>query len=142
MNDIKHWIELAKKIATEAHKNQTRRNGDLYITHPARIVDRVEDRLKPIAWLHDVVEDTEITIDDLISQGFPAYITDAVDLLTHKNEEPNYSYWGKILKNKDAVNVKLEDINDNLNNNPSDHARKKYAKALALFKQYGYNVDS
>lgn len=142
MNDLKHWIELAKKVATAAHENQTRRNGEPYITHPARIVGRVEDRLKPIAWLHDVVENTNITIANLRSIGFPDYVLDAVDLLTHRKIDSNEVYWKKLLTNKDAVTVKLEDIRDNLASNPSDYARQKYARALALFKQYGYNVDS
>jgi (p)ppGpp synthase/HD superfamily hydrolase len=141
MDNIEHWIHLAKRIATAAHKNQTRRGGEAYITHPAKIAARVEDRLKPIAWLHDVVEDTDIKIEDLIALGFPKYITDAVDLLTHRKEDSNTIYWKKILTNKDAVMIKLEDIRDNLGSNPSDYAKQKYAKALALFKHFGYSID-
>jgi (p)ppGpp synthase/HD superfamily hydrolase len=140
MEDITYWINMARTIATGAHKDQTRRGGEPYITHPARIADRVEVRLKPIAWLHDVVEDTDIEIEDLVNTGFPKYITDAVDLLTHRKNEPNKVYWKKILSNKDATIVKLEDIRDNLASSPSEYARQKYAKALELFKQYGYNL--
>lgn len=131
---------MAKKVATAAHEGQTRRGGDPYITHPARIAARVDDRLKPIAWLHDVVEDTNITVADLRSMGFPAYIVEAVDLLTHRKTDTNEVYWKKILTNKDAVLIKLEDIRDNLASNPSDYARQKYVRALALFKQYGYEL--
>lgn len=140
MSDIVSLIEMAKKVATAAHEGQIRRRGDPYITHPARIAARVDDRLKPIAWLHDVVEDTNITVADLRSIGFPAYIVEAVDLLTHRKSDSNEVYWKKILTNKDAVSIKLEDIRDNLASNPSDYAIQKYVKALALFKQYGYEL--
>jgi (p)ppGpp synthase/HD superfamily hydrolase len=65
---------------------QKRTNGSSYIKHPARVAAKVEDRLKPIAWLHDVVEDTKVTMEDLRVEGFPTYILDAVDVLTHKNK--------------------------------------------------------
>lgn len=139
MKDI-HWIDVAEKIATAAHKGQFRRGGDPYITHPARIAARVEDRLKPIAWLHDVVEDTDITIANLRSMGFPDYVLDAVELLTHRKLDSNEVYWKKLLTNKDAATVKLEDIRDNLASAPSEYSKEKYARALALFKQYGYEL--
>lgn len=137
MND---WIERARQIATIAHEGQKRTNGSPYIEHPARIAAKVEDRLKPIAWLHDVVEDTKVTLEDLKAEGFPTYILDAVDVLTHKNKEPNVTYWKRILTNPDAVIVKLRDIEDNLAETPSEYAREKYARALTLFKQAGYSL--
>lgn len=140
MNNIDDIIELAKQIATKAHEGQKRRGGDPYITHPARIAARVENRLKPIAWLHDVPEDTSITIDELQNMGFPEYIINAVDLLTHRKTESNKVYWERILTNEDAIAIKLEDIRDNLASNPSDYAKQKYAVALALFKQHGYEI--
>lgn len=140
MNDLSSLIEMAKQVATAAHNGQTRRGGDPYITHPARIAARVENRLKPIAWLHDVVEDTNITIANLRSMGFPDYVLDAVDLLTHRKIDSNEVYWKKLLTNKDAITVKLEDIRDNLASNPSDYARQKYTRALELFKQYGFEL--
>jgi len=137
MND---WIERAMQIATVAHEGQKRTNGSSYIEHPARVAAKVEDRLKPIAWLHDVVEDTKVTMEDLRAEGFPTYILDAVDVLTHKNKEPNMTYWKQILTNPDAVIVKLRDIEDNLAETPSEYAKEKYARALALFKQAGHSL--
>jgi len=131
------WIEKARQIATAAHAGQTRNNGRPY---PTRIVSKVEDRLKPIAFLHDVCEDTKVTLEDLKKEGFPSYIIDAVSLLTHKQGDSNIVYWKKILANPDAVNVKLRDIEDNLGETPSEHAKQKYARALELFKQAGYSL--
>lgn len=141
MSDLANLIELAEKVATLSHNGQFRRGGDPYITHPARVAARVETRLKPIAWLHDVVEDTNVTIANLRSMGFPNYVLDAVNVLTHRKSDTNIVYWNRIVTNKDAVFVKLEDIRDNLASNPSDYSRLKYAKALELFKQYGYELD-
>lgn len=125
---LEHWIKTAEEVLHRAFPP-----GSRAIRHATRIAAAVEPRLKPIAFLHDIVEDTDITIEDLVAMGFPSYITDAVELLTHRNNEPNIQYWAKIKTNPDAKAVKLIDINDNLNDNPSDHARKKYALALQFF---------
>jgi (p)ppGpp synthase/HD superfamily hydrolase len=135
-----YWINRAREIATLAHQGQKRRGGEPYITHPEAVAISVENRLKPIAWLHDVPEDTSVTIDDLKKEGFPSYITDAVSLLTHIEGVSNVEYWKEILTNKDAVSVKLADIKHNLASNPSEHAKQKYAKALELFRQAGYSA--
>ncbi len=128
-----YWTGRAKEIATFAHEGQKRTDGSPYINHPSRIADAVEARLKPIAWLHDVVEDTQVSLEDLKSQGFPSYVIEAIDLLTHRKGDSNIVYWTKIKANPDAKAVKLADINDNLSDKPSDYAKQKYAKALAFF---------
>ena len=140
MNDINHWIRLAELVATAAHSGQTRSNGVPYITHPKRVAANVEDRLKPIAWLHDVVEDTSVTLDQLRGMEFPEYIINAVDLLTHRKEHTNVQYWMEIAKNPDATAVKLVDIKDNLSDAPNEYQQKKYAKALLVFQKLGYKV--
>ena len=139
---IGHWIERAEQIATAIHSEQKRTNGRPYIEHCKRVADNVEDRLKPIAWLHDTIEDhpEKISLEDLKTEGFPTYILEAVDLLTHRKGDTNMAYWKKILTNPDAVNVKLRDIHDNMSETPSDYAREKYGRALHLFKQAGYSL--
>lgn len=135
-------VDQAKKVAEAAHHGQTRKDGRTpYFTHVQAVADAVEDRLKPIAYLHDVVEDTPITIDDLKSAGFPQYILDAVDLLTHKNQEPNVSYWTKIAQNKDAAPVKIADMKHNLSQTPNPRQKQKYEQGLALFKKFGYSIE-
>ena len=138
---IDFWIERARIIATLAHEGQTRRNGGPYIEHPARIATRLPTILKPIGWLHDVVEDTKVTLDNLKKEGFPDYIVKGVQDITHWDGQTNIQYWTKISKNEDAVIVKLYDIQDNLAGSPSEYARQKYAKALAFFKERGFSLD-
>jgi (p)ppGpp synthase/HD superfamily hydrolase len=137
---IEHWIKRSVEIAYAAHEGQKRIDGSPYIKHPFRVADAVEDRLKPIAYLHDVVEDTKVTLDDLKKEGFPSYIINAVDLLTHRKEDTNMEYWKKILTNPDAVAVKVADLKDNLSDQPNEYQKQKYARALKLFRDAGATV--
>lgn len=127
---LEHWIKEAEQILHFAFPKDFRA-----IVHATRIASAVEDRLKPIAFLHDVVEDTNVTLDDLQKLGFPSYIIEAVKLLTHIKGVPNIEYWAGIKQNSDALSVKKEDINDNLNDKPSEHAKQKYALALKFFSE-------
>lgn len=138
---IQVLIDQAKNVAEAAHKGQQRRDGgDYFKNHVEPVAASVEDRLKPIAYLHDVVEDTEVTLEDLRTAGFPEYVLTAIDVLTHKNNEPNVSYWTRIAQNKDATAVKLADIRNNLSGTPSERQKAKYAQALQLFSKFGYDA--
>lgn len=140
-NNIQYWINLATKIAVEAHGGQFRNDKKTpYITHPLAVAKLVPDRLKPIAILHDVVEDTTVTLRDLINAGFPKYITDAVGLITHERNITNMAYWQRMLDNADVVTVKIADIKTNLGDAPTDYQRQKYARALKVFADAGYSV--
>ena len=124
------WIERSKQILLMAFPTDSRA-----VRHATRIANNVEDRLKPIAYLHDTVEDHPeiVSIEMLKQEGFPSYIVEAVRLLTHLDSDSNRVYWGKVATNQDAKTVKLADIADNLSDQPSEYAKKKYAKALTFF---------
>jgi len=141
-HQINAMIVAMTEIAKAAHMGQKRRDGgDYFEQHVQKVADAVEDRLKPIALGHDLIEDTEITLEDLRTAGFPEYVLTAVDLLTHKNNEPNVSYWSRIAQNKDAATVKLADIRNNLSSQPNERQKAKYAQALQLFAKFGYDVS-
>lgn len=146
MNDnsektLDYWVNLAKQIAVKAHTGQFRNDKTTpYIKHPEKVADSVEPRLKPIAWLHDVVEDTNVTLQDLTDAGFPSYVVDAVDAITHRKSDTNMVYWKKMLQNSEAVNVKIADIRANLGDSPSDYQKIKYERALKIFAAAGYSV--
>lgn len=139
---IEAMIKAMSEIANVAHSGQFRRDEKTpYIKHIEDVTSRVEDRLKPIALGHDLIEDTNITLQDLINAGFPKYVTDGIKLLTHENNEPNVIYWKRIAGNKDVAEVKLADIDANLSDAPSQKQMKKYKKALDLFAKDGYDVS-
>lgn len=106
--------ELALKIATEAHKGQVGKAGVPYINHPltvASLVDTEEEKI--VALLHDTIEDTNITEQDLIDYGFPNEIVEAVKLLTHNKNVPYMDYVAKIKDNELARKVKIADLTHN-----------------------------
>jgi (p)ppGpp synthase/HD superfamily hydrolase len=118
-------------FATKAHSGQKRLNGDNYIIHPIRVSQEVKtENQKAIALLHDVIEDSKITFDN-IKETFGDEIANAVECLTHRKGESYDDYIGRVLTNQDAVQVKIADICDNLSDSPSDNAIKKSSRALA-----------
>ncbi len=112
--NIMNNYELALKIATEAHKGQVDKAGVPYINHPltvASLVDTEEEKI--VALLHDTIEDTNITEQDLIDYGFPNKIVEAVKLLTHNKNVPYMDYVAKIKDNELARKVKIADLTHN-----------------------------
>lgn len=115
-------VELARGIAVGAHAGQLDKGGRPYITHPARIAARASTfEQRVLAWLHDVVEDTDVSLEDLAAAGFPESIVLQVDALTHRRHEPRLEYYARIMQWPVARQVKLLDIADN-----SDPARLRY----------------
>ncbi|MBF0178343.1 MAG: HD domain-containing protein [Magnetococcales bacterium] len=109
------FLEQAIAIALQAHQGQTDKTGEPYILHPLRLMLRLSSNAERIvAVLHDVVEDTPITLDDLRQYGFSEEILAAVDLLTHRPEESYESYVARLTKNPLARRVKLADLHDNM----------------------------
>ena len=110
-----YQIETALEIAIKAHKNQTDRYGKPYIFHPLRVMMNVDnDEDKVAAILHDVVEDSDITLDDLRKEGFPDEIINAVDCLTKRDGEEYIDYINRVLTSPIAKRVKLADLKDNM----------------------------
>lgn len=107
-------VELARGIAIGAHAGQVDKSVAPYILHPARVAASVEGfEAKVLAWLHDVVEDTPVTLEDLRFWGFPESIVLQVDALTHRKNEPREAYYDRILEWPVATEVKLADVADN-----------------------------
>lgn len=130
-------IKLAYAIALVAHKNQYDKVGVPYINHPLTVSNNLEtEDEKIVGLLHDVVEDTAVTLDDL-RLFFDKHIIEAIDLLTHKEEDSYMDYLAKIKTNPLALKVKLADLNHNMDmsrfENPTkrDYERleKKYKPA-------------
>jgi len=125
-------------IATSAHNGQFDKCGEPYILHPMRVmlsVISVKERI--IAILHDVVEDTDITIETL-KKTFPLDIIEAIASITHKRSESYIEYLERCCKNPLAINIKRADISDNnspirlykLDLETRTRLREKYVRAI------------
>ncbi len=111
------YTELTKKamnLCFDAHKEQMDKSGVPYIFHPFHLAEQMEDENTICAaLLHDVVEDTEYTFDDIEALGFPSEVIEALRLLTHDEEVPYMDYVRSVKSNSIAKAVKLADLNHN-----------------------------
>ena len=106
--------EKAYEIAKKAHLGQVDKAGEDYIKHPEKVASFVEtDEEKAVAYLHDVIEDTELTLEDLHEYEFSKEVIEAVDIITKKKGEDYQSYLNSVKKNKLARAVKLADLRHN-----------------------------
>jgi len=108
-------IDKAILIAAQAHAGQKDRFGKPYILHPIRLMMNVDSELEQIvAILHDVVEDSDWTLEALRQEGFSAEIISAVDCITKRNSEPYMDYIERLRSNSIARKVKLADLEHNM----------------------------
>lgn len=137
--------ERAHDVATIAHAGQVDRAGKPYIGHPARVAARQRsDVAISAAWLHDVVEDTAITLADLRQGGFDRRVVEAVDALSRREGEDYFDYVRRAGANPIARFVKIADLHDNMDLSRFDgrpeadleaareRIARKYAPALAM----------
>lgn len=109
-------LELALLIATKAHFGQEDRSGQPYIFHSLRVMENcISLEAKIAALLHDVVEDTNLSFDDLIQQGIPSKIVETLVLLTHDENADYLDYIRKLSHHPIAREVKKADLRDNIN---------------------------
>ncbi len=115
MNSESDQLEKAIGIALDAHRGQQDKAGAPYILHPLRIMLRMENETEMIvAVLHDVVEDSRWTIEDLRKEGFSEEVLAAVDRLTHRAGESYEAYIAGLEGNAIARKVKIADLEDNI----------------------------
>jgi (p)ppGpp synthase/HD superfamily hydrolase len=109
-------LENAIEIAARAHAGVRDKQGQAYILHPIRVMMGVEsEEAKIVAVLHDVVEDTDITLDALRVEGFSEQVLDALSLVTHGKNQSYAEYVAACRSNQIARQVKLSDLRDNAN---------------------------
>ena len=130
--------EKAYEIAKRAHLGQVDKAGEDYIKHPEKVASFVKtDEEKAVAYLHDVIEDTELTLEDLHEYEFSKEVIEAVDIITKKKGEDYQSYLNSVKKNKLARAVKLADLRHNLDltrltkvTEKDIERKEKYQKAI------------
>jgi len=138
---------LAKAImlAAKYHEGQEDKGGNPYVFHPIRLMLKaVTEEEQIVAVLHDTIEDTDLTLDDLRNEGFSERIVEAVDTLSKRKKEPYEDFIVRIKQNPLARRVKVYDLQDNMNlsriKKPSEKDKKrleKYSKALDVLLGYG-----
>lgn len=108
-------LKKALAIATKVHKGQTDKAGVLYILHPIRVSNRCRtDEERIVAILHDTIEDTDVTPDYLLSEGFPKNIVEAVLSVTRNEGESYEDFVIRSKQNPIGRQVKIHDLEDNM----------------------------
>ena len=159
---------IARNIAEIAHKNQKRLNGEPYFSHPRRMADMFnklimwgdpegydcellfnlgipDNGVVAVCYLHDVIEDTEYTFEDIksiyqkekwLSIFFEDHITNPLKLITHKKIEPYSKYIDKVCTTPVSAMVKFLDLIDNLNPFGLDKLGEHELKRMQKYVNY------
>ncbi len=133
----------AMQIAFDAHKDAIDKGGLPYILHPVHVAESMTDEITTaVALLHDVVEDTDITCEQLLKRGIDEYIAECVDILTQRENENYFDYIERVKTNPDTVRVKLADLEHNSDLSRIESITKsdlerteKYKKAIEMLKE-------
>lgn len=132
-------LEHAIAIAEKQHAGQVDKAGCSYIEHPLRVMKIMSnDAERIVAILHDVIEDTDLTLDQLAAEGFPGYILEALDSVTRRDGETYEAFITRAAANPIGRRVKYADLQDNADlariaaPTAADIARtEKYHRAMA-----------
>lgn len=130
----------AMEIACKAHHKQKDKGGFPYINHPFHIAEQMQDEITTcVALLHDVIEDSNITLSEL-SKDFPPEVINAVEVLTHNERDLYSEYIKKVKTNEIARIVKLADLEHNLDQSRcldyslNSELMEKYLMAYTVLK--------
>ena len=135
--------KMALKLCFEAHKEQVDKSGMPYVFHPFHLAEQMNtEETTIVALLHDLVEDTDYTIEALVDMGFDKSITDAIALMTHADNVAYMDYVRAIKDKPIAKAVKLADLKHNSDLTRLDtidekalSRREKYLKAIAILQE-------
>ena len=133
-------------IAAVAHQNQIDKAGEAYILHPLRLMLRAQTAdEKIVALLHDVAEDCPDWPLARLAREFPPHIGDALDCLTHRDDEPYGAYIERAAGNRLAARVKLLDLQDNMDmtrlGNIGSHGLERLARYHAAYQTIRAALD-
>ena len=129
-------LNKAVLIAAQGHLNQMDKGGNPYILHPLYVMHKVRhfgEDFMITAVLHDIVEDTDWTIEGLKSEGFNSDVLTALDLLTHKDGQSYWDYIDAISRNQIATRVKMADLTHNSKISRLKGVREKDIKRMEKY---------
>ncbi|MEO5339193.1 MAG: GTP pyrophosphokinase [Magnetococcus sp. MYC-9] len=144
-------LERALYLAVTAHLGQVDKVGAPYILHPLRLMLRAgSEEARIVAVLHDTIEDTALTLEQLRQEGFAERVLQVLDLLTHRPEHSYGEYIERLQVDPLAVEVKLLDLADNMDRrrllpqlSDKDHRRlEKYARYQAQLQAIAAGAPS
>lgn len=134
---MKQLLAKAIALASEKHMGQFDKGGMPYVLHPLKVMHYLKStdmELMSIAVMHDVVEDTDVTFQELVEMGFSSRVIEALKLLTKMPGQTAQEYLDGIKSNKDAIAVKLADLRHN-----SDIRRLKGISEKDVVRMKKYN---
>ncbi len=130
-------LEKAIEIAVEAHRGQIDKAGEIYILHPIRVMLRGQNNdEKIVGILHDTVEDTPVSLEMLQQEGFPPNILEAISCITKEKGEDYEHFIERVLQNPLATQVKLYDLEDNMNRDRIPYPTKRDEARYEKYKKY------
>jgi len=130
-------LEEAIILAVKAHAGQKQKNGEPYILHPLRVMMAVKDlNEKMAAVLHDVIEDSTVSLNNLLEKGFKQDVVEIVRLLTHEDSMSYEQYIERLRSNPSARRIKMADLQDNMNVLRLPHLRQKDLARLEHYHKY------
>jgi (p)ppGpp synthase/HD superfamily hydrolase len=145
-------VKRAHDVAVRAHQEQTDKAGHSYVGHPSRVAAYLATAHGPqpaaapevvaAGWLHDVVEDTPMTLDDLARMGIPPEVVTIVDAVTKRPGETPAEYATRIAAHPGAVLVKRADLHDNVDGRRMaalDHTTR--ARLTLKYHQFARMLD-
>ena len=137
MNTSKQpMLELALSIATKAHRGQFDKVGIDYIEHPIYVASQVDsEEEKAVALLHDVIEDSSVTAEELLNAGLPETVVTAVQILSKKKGQDYQTYLKTVKSNPLARAVKLADLKHNSDLSRLENITDKDLERLEKYKK-------
>lgn len=137
-------LEKAISIALQAHKGQIQRNGEPYILHPLYVMQQVDGEvMRTAAILHDVIEDSAYSLEDLEKEGFSEEVLRLVDALTRRRDESYEDYIMRVSKTPEAIPIKMADLKHNMDalrlvefSNRDGDRMKRYHNAYRTLEKY------
>lgn len=139
--------ELAYNIASKAHKGQKDKGGEDYFKHPLTVSNKLSgEKDKIVALLHDVIEDTDVTVNDLREAGFSDEVVLAVSVITKKADEDYEEYLNRVKQNPIALRVKIADMEHNSDisriKNPTEKDLKRLEKYRIRLKELRETLET
>lgn len=129
---------IAISLAASGHQSQTDKAGNPYILHCLYVMNKCrhyDEETMQMAVMHDLIEDTDTTLDDLRQLGFSERVISGLDCLTHRKDEPYGDYIERISSNIDAMRVKCKDLRHNSDITRMKGVRQKDFDRIAKYHE-------